>query len=240
MAPEHPTRSAASRIRTWVGATASASFALAIVGVIGSSMLEFSRQPQFSLFQFLSYFTIQANLAAAVVLIGAAIARLRARPRRAWFELLHVSVVAQIIMVGVGYPLLVGPGIDTLEQPVHGLFLHFMTPAYVVLDWLLVTGRRPLPLRWLGWTMLYPILWMIGVLIHGRHGGWLPYEFLNPNGAPDLVLSRLLTLQAIVAAATTVLLLQTRRAEPVRESGAGVQLADGADVPNATTHESWR
>lgn len=147
---------------------------------------------------FLSFFTIESNLLAAVVLaIGAVWAWTRGRdserePR--WFAVLLVCVSTYMIVTGIVYNLL----LRNVELP-QGVtvvwaneVLHVVIPLFLLADVLFAPKRRALP--WI--TMLiaaaFPIVWAVYTLVRANviiapatgDPWWYPYPFLDPHLVP--------------------------------------------------------
>jgi len=141
---------------------------------------------------FLSFFTIQSNIFAAVVLvIGAILAWGRAdatEPR--WFAVLLVCATTYMIITGVVYnTLLRGIALPQGQTvPWSNEILHVVVPALLLLDLLFAPRRRALAWRTVWVVIVYPIVWVVYTMIRGPlvtapgDGAphWYPYPFLNP------------------------------------------------------------
>ena len=147
---------------------------------------------------FLSFFTIQSNLIAAITLtIGAVWAWTRGRdaavePR--WYATLLACATTYMLVTGVVYNTLLR-GVELPQGttvPWSNEVLHVVAPLVMLLD-LLVAARR----RALAWTSVwiivaYPIAWVLYTLLRSHlitapatgDGYWYPYPFLNPYSLP--------------------------------------------------------
>lgn len=130
---------------------------------------------------FLSFFTIQSNLMAAVLLlIGAA--------RPAWSVtpaglLCRGAVVLYLMITGVIYALLLSslPEVKELMLPWADRVLHEVIPLVVLADWLIAPPPPRFTFRQtLGW-LIYPFIYMTYSLVRGALVHWYPYPFLNPS-----------------------------------------------------------
>ena len=65
--------------------------------------------------------------------------------------------------------------------------LHIILPICAVLDWILFADRPTLAWKRLWISLIYPMVWVVVVLIRGATDGWLPYPFLNPATGYGLV-----------------------------------------------------
>jgi len=153
----------------------------------------------FLLVGFFSFFTIDSNIAAAVVLLlGAGILLLRRGDDPRWFAVLRLCVVTYMVVTGIVYNLLLR-GIELPQGstvPWSNEVLHVVGPLLLLLDWLLAPGRAPLPWRALWAVVAFPIVWAVYTLVRGplaidsRTGEpWYPYPFLNPANSPNGYLS---------------------------------------------------
>lgn len=156
-----------------------------VAGVLGLSavMATFadtaSRSP-INPFNFFGFFTLQSNILTAVVLIMSAVMIFLGRTQSPALILARGCVATYIVIVGVVYnTLLVGlPG--GVELPWANTVLHVVMPLYVAIDWVFF-GDRP-ALQWNRfWVVLvYPVVWLVVVLVRGATDGWVPYPFLDP------------------------------------------------------------
>lgn len=131
----------------------------------------------------LSYFTIQSNIAFALVtgfLIVCTILGLR---ERAWLTTLRMIVTTYLIISGVTFAILVETaGLSDLAflVPTSSKVLHFVVPVYAIMDFLFLPGRRRLRLRKILWVLVYPLAYTILTAVRGRALNWYPYVFFDP------------------------------------------------------------
>lgn len=144
---------------------------------------------------FLSFFTIQSNIAAAVVLVIAAVWGWT-RGRRATEESIGIAVALACVTT---YMIVTGIVYNTLLRnvelpqgvtvPWSNEVLHVVIPLFMLVDLFLAPRRRALgwPVAWI--IVIYPIVWVVytllrGPLITAPATGlpyWYPYPFLDPN-----------------------------------------------------------
>ncbi|MFF2053631.1 Pr6Pr family membrane protein [Leifsonia sp. NPDC058194] len=141
---------------------------------------------------FFSYFTIESNLAAAVVLaVGAVLVVTRRTADPASYTVIRAAVVVYMGVTGIVYNLLlrglaVTGGGDTPSWTNE--VMHVIAPAYLLLDWVFAPGRTPVRWRHVGTILAFPLLWVAYTLIRGplvfdqikNMATWYPYPFLNP------------------------------------------------------------
>lgn len=161
----------------------------------------------FFLVNFLSFFTILSNALSAVVLaFGAWYAFTRTRDSTG-YNLVRGSVVTYMATTFVVYNLLLrGISLDQATTlPWSNEILHVWAPLYVVLDWILAPGRRPIPWRRFWIIAVFPIAWVVYTMIRGVVVGWYPYPFLNPEIEPGVGYGGVLVY--VIAIASFILLV---------------------------------
>jgi len=144
---------------------------------------------------FLSFFTIESNILSAVVLlIGASLlVGLQEDPR--WFLVARLCVVTYMVTTGVVYNLLLR-GIELPQGSTLGWsneIMHVVVPIYLLVDWILAPGRRPVRWRAIWIVVIFPFVWSVYTLVRGPlvidqvYGTdfWYPYPFMNPNVQPN-------------------------------------------------------
>jgi hypothetical protein len=134
-------------------------------------------------FNFFGYFTIQGNIFTALVLLVLALVGFGRGRKSQRLEIVHAASTTYIVIVGIVYNTLLVGLAGGVAVPWANTVLHVIIPAYAAIDWLLFGDRRTLPLKKLGLILIYPIVWLVVVLIRGATDGWVPYPFLDPaNG----------------------------------------------------------
>jgi hypothetical protein len=183
-----------------------------------------------SVANFLSFFTIESNIAAAVVmLVGAVLLAVRRGDDSVAFTMVRASVVTYMVVTGIVYNLLLR-GIDlpqgsTLDW--SNEVLHVVAPVALLLDWILAPGRVPLAARRIWPVLVFPIVWAAytlfrGPVTAGEAAGtayWYPYPFLDPNTSPNGYLSVLfyvLLIAAVIGLTAAGLLWISRRPRRAR------------------------
>lgn len=175
---------------------------------------------------FALFFTVEANLLGAVVLLvgGVRLARGRvADPSAAWVTLRLASTVYLLITGLVWNALLRGlPGPPALELDWANQIVHVAVPVVVLLDWLVAPDRRPLGVGAIGRVVAFPLAWILVTLLRGPVTGdeidgsatYYPYGFLDPASSPGgygTVAGYVVGLTIAVCAITGALILASRR-----------------------------
>jgi len=137
----------------------------------------FSTAPE-RLFNVFAYFTIQSNL-----LLGGTVLVLALWPDRtrgAVFKTLRLNGVLCIAVTGIVYHAVLA-GLDELSgwAWVSNFLLHTAAPIAGVLGWLLFGPRGQTDWRIVGWSIVYPLLWLAFTLIRGEFVHFYPYPFVN-------------------------------------------------------------
>jgi hypothetical protein len=160
---------------------------------------------------YFSYFTIDSNLIAVVVLlVGVACWRSTNPPA---LDLLRGAAVVYMSVTGVVFTLLLsGVDVDTQLKWVNTV-VHELMPLVILADWLIAPPASHLTLRQGALWLLFPLVWIIYTLIRGAASNWYPYPFLNPtNGgylSVTLYCAGILVLMLVVC--TTVVWLGNLR-----------------------------
>lgn len=191
--------------------------ALVIVAVAATLLDALERGPV-NPFNFFGFFTIQSNIMLAVVLVIAALHLLRGRPSPAWFLLVRGAVTTFIIIVGLVYVALLAPLGAAGGVPVEwaNSVMHYVTPIYGLVDWMLVNDRRRLVTRQVVWVLVYPLVWVTVVLVRGATDGWVPYPFLSPETGYASVFGYVVAIFAVFVLVGLIVFALTRMRAAVR------------------------
>jgi hypothetical protein len=149
----------------------------------------------FGVTNFFSFFTIDSNVGAIVVLlIGAAFVFAKKSDPR-WYTVFRFIVVTYMTVTLVVYNLLLRgvelPQGTTVEW--SNEVLHVIACAYILLDWFIAPGRVPLAWRSLRAVVIFPLVWVVYTMIRApftvgetlNHKAFYPYPFLDPSHAPE-------------------------------------------------------
>jgi carbon starvation protein CstA len=175
---------------------------------------------------FFSFFTIEANILAAVVLLIGAGLLVRHRgddPR--WYTMLRACAVTYMVVTGIVYNTLLR-GIELPQGQTLGWsneVLHLIAPLYLLLDWIAAPGRTPLGAKRLLPVLVFPLVWTAYTLIRGPlvvdeirgNPFWYPYPFLSPHASDGGYLTvslYVVLIAAVIAAAGAAVLWISRRA----------------------------
>lgn len=147
---------------------------------------------------FLSFFTIESNLFAAIALVIAAIWALRHRsttaPEPRWLAVVLVCVSTYMIVTGIVYNTLLR-GVELpqgVTVPWSNEVLHVVIPLFLLIDVLFAPRRRALGWSTIAIAAIFPLAWAVYTLIRANfiiapatgQPYWYPYPFLNPHNVP--------------------------------------------------------
>jgi hypothetical protein len=134
---------------------------------------------------FLSFFTIEANLLTVVVLLLGAVLALWGYETSLGWELFRGAVAAYMTTTFIVFAALLSRLPDNLDltEPWVNFVLHQLMPIVVVLDWVFSPPQHRITIRRaLIWSVV-PVAYCGYSLIRGPIVDWYPYPFLNPDAA---------------------------------------------------------
>jgi hypothetical protein len=132
---------------------------------------------------FFSFFTIQSNLIAVVVLTITAWRSLSGKPPTRTWDLVRGGAVLYMTVTFIVFALLLSnTDVDTAVPWVNSV-VHEVFPIVMLADWLLDPPGRRLSIQDALVWLAFPLVWVGCSLIRGPLAGWYPYPFLDPaNG----------------------------------------------------------
>ncbi|MEV6285203.1 Pr6Pr family membrane protein [Kribbella sp. NPDC051770] len=161
-------------------------------------------------FNVFAYFTILSNL-----LLGGTTLLLAAGTDRdsTLFRTLRLNGVLCIAVTGIVYWVALNALADfTGGAAVANFLLHTATPLLGVLGWLLFGPRGRTSPAIVGWSIVFPLLWLGFTLIRGAAIGFWPYPFVDADdlGYGKVLLNCLLVALLFLALAFGAMLLDRR------------------------------
>jgi hypothetical protein len=130
-------------------------------------------------FNVFAYFTIQSNL-----LLGGTTLLLALGPDResTLFRTLRLNGVLCIAVTGIVYWVALNHLANfTGAAAVANLLLHTIAPILGVVGWLVFGPRGRTELAIVGWSIVFPLLWLVFTLIRGAAIGFWPYPFVDAD-----------------------------------------------------------
>lgn len=132
-----------------------------------------------SVANFLSFFTIESNILAALVLLATGLMPLGMRPD--WWDRLRGAATLYMVTTGLVYnTLLLDVDVGNLASWVNNV-VHRVMPLVLLIDWVIAPPRQRVSRRAsLSW-LIFPILYCAYSLIRGPFVDFYPYPFLDPR-----------------------------------------------------------
>ena len=137
---------------------------------------------RFAPYNFFSYFTIESNLFAVVVLILSASALAQGMHSRP-LALLRGAATLYMVTTGIVFALLLAgiEGAELTAVPWDNTVLHYIIPLALAVDWFIDLPKQRLTFRQAAVWLVFPMAYVVYSLIRGHFVHWYPYPFLNPN-----------------------------------------------------------
>lgn len=151
-----------------------------VVVAIVATFFDTAARAAINPFNFFGYFTMQSNIIAAVVLLLAALAGFRGHAQSPGLVLARACATTYIAIVGIVYNTLLTGLEGGISLDWANWILHVAFPIYAALDWILFGDRTAVPWKRLWVVLIFPLVWIVVVLIRGATDGWVPYPFLDP------------------------------------------------------------
>lgn len=190
-------------------------FGVLTLAAVVTQLLASAERPTFSLTNFLSFFTIESNIIAAVLFVVSGLLTLKGGESTA-VTIMRGAATLYMTVTGIVYISLLSGLEESLQMtlPWVNIVLHYIMPIAVLLDWFIDLPKRRMQFnRALVW-LAFPALFLAYSLIRGEATGWYPYPFLDPanNGYEGVVVISIGILLGMVA--LTWLLTKSTRLRP--------------------------
>ncbi|WP_104084340.1 Pr6Pr family membrane protein [Cryobacterium sp. Y11] len=175
--------------------------AVAVVGIVAivSTFYDTATRATINPFNFFGYFTMQSNIILVLVLLVTALVSFSGRRQRPSLVVARGCATTYIVITGVMYNVLLAGLEGGVSLAWANTVLHIILPIYAALDWVIFSDRSPLPVNKIWIPLVYPIVWIIVIIIRGATDGWVPYPFLDPAQGYGVV-----ALYALAIAVATV------------------------------------
>ena len=177
--------------------------ALGIVAIV-ATFADTATRATINPFNFFGFFTMQSNIIWLVVIAVTGIVALRGKTQFSLLLLARGCATTYMILVGVIYNALLAGQEGGVALEWANNVLHIILPIYAVLDWSLFADRPPLAWKRLLVSLIYPMVWVVVVLIRGATDGWVPYPFLNPATGYGLVFTYVLGIAVLTVVTAAI------------------------------------
>jgi hypothetical protein len=130
---------------------------------------------------YFSFFTIDSNILAAVVLLAIELPSDTLPGRAARW--LRGPMTLYMTMTGIIYAVLLAPiaaDVSTQLDWVNTV-VHVVGPIVVVADWFLAPPERRPSRTDAAWWLVFPVVWLGYSLVRGAIVDWYPYPFMDPR-----------------------------------------------------------
>ena len=160
-------------------------------GAIVTEIATLSERGSLNPANFFSFFTVESNLVAVVILILSALALAYGKQGKR-MAILRGANTLNMIVVGIVFTLLLsGLDVQLTAVPWDNIVLHYIIPVVVALDWFIDPPKVYIAFKQALVWMVFPIAYLLYSLIRGHFVDWYPYPFLNPtkNGYSKVALT---------------------------------------------------
>ena len=159
--------------------------ARAVAGVAGlvaviATFLDTASRTTINPVNFFGFFTMQSNILTMLVFLMLAVVGFSGRTPSRALKFAHASVTTYIVIVGIVYNTLLVGLEGGITLPWANVVLHAVIPVYAAVDWVFFGDRAPLPWKSVWIVLVYPVVWLVVVIVRGATDGWVPYPFLDP------------------------------------------------------------
>jgi len=166
-----------------------------------------------SIANFFSFFTIESNILAAIVLLTVGFGALAGAKAYRTFAFIRGAATLYMVITGIVFALLLS-GLEQRLQvtiPWINIVLHYIMPVVMLVDWLLFPPKFRFSFGQTLFWLIFPLAYLVYSLIRGSLIGWYPYPFLDVSQvgwASVIVMSIVIAVGAAVLA--WILSLRTR------------------------------
>ena len=157
-------------------------FALLGFSAVVTEIATLIERDLFEPFNFFSYFTIQSNIFAFIILIISALA-IASNKRSSVFNLLRGAATLYMVITGIVFAVLLAgvEGSILTAAPWDNIVLHYIMPVILLVDWLIDKPNKTITFKNSLVWLIYPVTYVIYSLARGQIVHWYPYPFLDPK-----------------------------------------------------------
>jgi hypothetical protein len=156
-------------------------FALVGFSSIVTEIATIAERGRFVPINFFSFFTIESNIFAVIMLIVSAFA-VAQQKQSMKLALFRGAAMLYMLITGIVFALLLS-GLDNAALtavPWDNIVLHYIMPVVMLVDWLINKPKYTIRFKQALIWLVYPIVYVAYSLVRGSLVGWYPYPFLNP------------------------------------------------------------
>ena len=167
---------------------------LALIAIL-TEILTLMSRGVFNPGNFFSFFTIESNIFAAIILLISAYKINKKSRYSANFNLVRGAATLYMITTGVVFSLLLSnlPADLLTAVPWDNTVLHYIMPVVLLIDWIIDPPKKQLRFKNTLLWLIFPLLYILYSLFRGLIVHWYPYPFLDPstNGYGGILLTSL-------------------------------------------------
>ena len=129
---------------------------------------------------FFSYFTVLANVAAALAMLVPVMAPASRLGRFLSLPSVRTAIAGYLLIVGGTYLFFLRHvGSDQGLERVADQLMHYVTPVLFTIDWLAFVPKGHVPWTTILISLLPPLVYGLWTMVHGATTGWYPYPFVD-------------------------------------------------------------
>ncbi len=155
-------------------------FGLLTLVAVAAQLIHLLKIPGYNVVNFFSFFTIESNIFAGLMLIVTAILVHKKRYIEG-LQMWRGAATLYMIITGIVYSLLLANADVDTPIPWVNAVLHYFLPMVMFVDWLFLRPRKPITFSRAWVWLIFPVGYLIYSLVRGSSTGWYPYPFLNPT-----------------------------------------------------------
>ena len=167
-------------------------FGLLAMSAVITEIVTLIGRGTFNIVNFFSFFTIESNLFAAVILIIGGYYILKHKIPSTRFNILRGASTLYMTITGIVFSLLLAglEGVQLTAVPWDNTVLHYIMPLAVVALWCIDPPKQRMGYRVAFLWLLFPAAYGIYTWVRGAFVNWYPYPFMNPeiSGIQGLVI----------------------------------------------------
>ncbi len=167
-------------------------FALVGFSAVVTEIATIVERGRFIPLNFFSFFTIESNIFAVVMLIVSSFAVARAKQAQK-LVMFRGAAMLYMIITGIVFALLLSglKNAALTAVPWDNIVLHYIMPVVMLVDWLIDRPKHVIRFKQALIWLVYPTVYVAYSLLRGRLVNWYPYPFLNPatNGYGGILMT---------------------------------------------------
>ncbi|MCB0474695.1 MAG: Pr6Pr family membrane protein [Flavobacteriaceae bacterium] len=144
-----------------------------------------------STIRFFSFFTILTNTLVAIYFTFISLKKRSITIKLFDYPGCLTAITVYIFMVGLVYQVVLRKLWNPAGlQMIIDELLHTLIPLLVILYWGFYENKTLLKWRYIPWWLIYPLVYLIYIMLRGHFSGFYPYPFINLS---ELDISKVLT-----------------------------------------------